>query len=93
MKTENKTFLLYTMTLIVGLLIIIVLSKINIKIANMYPDVSSVILGVHGIGIVVGILIFYDGVLLGLLISNVIKHIKGNVKRSKAKNEQNDMDI
>lgn len=73
MNKENNIILIWCTIITIGLIFIIVLSKINIALANMYPEVSSIILGVHGIGIVIGILMCTIGGLLGLLITKVIE--------------------
>ena len=80
MKSENKTILLYSIVTVLGLILIIILSKVNITLANMYPEVTSIILGVHGIGIVVGILMCAVGGLFGLLILNLIKRYRLSLK-------------
>jgi uncharacterized integral membrane protein len=93
MEKENSETLIWSIIIMGGLTLILVLSKINIELSNMYPEVSSVILGVHGIGIVVGILMCAVGGLLGLLFLNIFKYVQTTVKKSKVKNEKNDMDI
>lgn len=80
MKRENKTFLLWSIIVMVELIGILVLSKVNITLANMYPEVTSIILGVHGIGIVIGILMCAVGRLFGLLILNLIKRYRLSLK-------------
>ena len=92
MKSENKTILLNSMYIILGLMCFtIALETISIWI-NTHLEVSSLLrIGVL-MGIVVGILISIVSTLFGNLSGMVYSKIT-KAKGANKRNEENDMDI
>ena len=75
MKTENKTLLLQSVYVILGLACFIVVIETGSTWIGMYPEASSLIrIGVL-IGIVAGILISFVSTLFGNLLDNLLKHL------------------
>ena len=75
MKTENKTILMYSVYVILGLMCFIVVLETISTWISMYPEASSLIrIGVF-VGIVAGILIGFVSTLFGKLSGMIYEKI------------------